>query len=89
MRPPHPGINFFGLLAMAVNKGLRQIKTFFLGGARDFRDQNIFHKLALSAFLAWVGLGSDGLSSSCYGPPEAFKALQGHPTLGIFVAIGT
>jgi len=74
---------------MAVNKAFRQIKTFFLGGARDFRDHNIFHQLALSAFLAWVGLGSDGLSSSCYGPPEAFKALQGHPTLGIFVAIGT
>ena len=74
---------------MAVNKAFRQLKTFFLGGARDFRDRNIFHQLALSAFLAWVGLGSDGLSSSCYGPPEAFKALQGHPTLGIFVAIGT
>ncbi|NMW17887.1 MAG: APC family permease [Chlorobiaceae bacterium] len=74
---------------MAVNKVFRQLKTFFLGGARDFRDHNIFHQLALSAFLAWVGLGSDGLSSSCYGPPEAFKALQGHPTLGIFVAIGT
>ncbi|MEI8186856.1 MAG: APC family permease [Chlorobiaceae bacterium] len=74
---------------MAVNKAFRQIKTFFLGGARDFRDHNIFHQLALSAFLAWVGLGSDGLSSSCYGPPEAFKALQGHPTLGIFVAIST
>ena len=74
---------------MAANTVFRQIKTFFLGGARDFRDRNIFHQLALSAFLAWVGLGSDGLSSSCYGPPEAFKALQGHPTLGIFVAIGT
>ena len=74
---------------MAANTVFRQIKTFFLGGARDFRDRNIFHQLALSAFLAWVGLGSDGLSSSCYGPAEAFKALQGHPTLGIFVAIGT
>ncbi len=74
---------------MAVNKAFRQLKTFFLGGARDFRDHRIFHQLALTAFLAWVGLGSDGLSSSCYGPPEAFKALQGHPTLGIFVAIGT
>ena len=74
---------------MAVNNSLRRFKTFFLGSARDFRDHRIFHQLALSAFLAWVGLGSDGLSSSCYGPPEAFKALQGHPTLGIFVAIGT
>ena len=74
---------------MAVNSAYRRLKTFFIGGARDFRDHNIFHQLALSAFLAWVGLGSDGLSSSCYGPAEAFKALQGHPTLGIFVAIGT
>ncbi|NTW69332.1 MAG: APC family permease [Chlorobiaceae bacterium] len=74
---------------MAIYKAVRQIKTFFIGGARDFRDHKIFHQLALSAFLAWVGLGSDGLSSSCYGPAEAFKALQGHPTLGIFVALGT
>ena len=74
---------------MAGNKVFKQLKTFFLGGARDFTDHRIFHQLALSAFLAWVGLGSDGLSSSCYGPAEAFKALQGHPTLGIFVAIGT
>ena len=74
---------------MAANKVFRQLKTFFLGGARDFTDHRIFHQLALSAFLAWVGLGSDGLSSSCYGPAEAFKALQGHPTLGIFVAIAT
>ena len=74
---------------MAVNTAFRKLKTFFIGGARDFTDHKIFHQLALSAFLAWVGLGSDGLSSSCYGPAEAFKALQGHPTLGIFVAIGT
>jgi amino acid transporter len=73
---------------MAMNT-FRQIKTVLLGGARDFRDRNIFHQLALTAFLAWVGLGSDGLSSSCYGPSEAFKALHGHPTLGIFVAIAT
>ena len=64
---------------MAINEVFRKVKTFFLGGARDFRERSIFHQLALSAFLAWVGLGSDGLSSSCYGPPEAFKALQGHP----------
>lgn len=68
---------------------LRSVKKLVLGHGRDFRDQNIFHKLALTAFLAWVGLGSDGLSSSCYGPAEAFKALAGHPTLGIFVAIAT
>ncbi|TMQ16987.1 MAG: APC family permease [Deltaproteobacteria bacterium] len=31
--------------------------------------------MSLIAFLAWVGLGADGLSSSAYGPEEAFKAL--------------
>ncbi|NTV02015.1 MAG: APC family permease [Chlorobiaceae bacterium] len=74
---------------MSISKGLRQAKKFLIGGSRDFRDSRIFHSISLTAFLAWVGLGSDGLSSSCYGPAEAFKALQGHPTLGIFVAIAT
>jgi len=30
------------------------------------------------AFFAWVGLGSDGLSSSSYGPEEAFLQLGAH-----------
>ncbi|MCL5031077.1 MAG: APC family permease [Bacteroidetes bacterium] len=74
---------------MDTSTGLKKIKTIVVGGARDPHDQKIFHKLSLIAFLAWVGLGSDGLSSSCYGPAEAFKALGGHPYLGIFVALGT
>ena len=74
---------------MTIGKGLRHAKKFLIGGSRDFRDSRIFHSISLTAFLAWVGLGSDGLSSSCYGPAEAFKALQGHPTLGIFVAVAT
>ena len=32
-------------------------------------------RLALVPLLAWVGLGADGLSSSAYGPDEAFRAL--------------
>jgi hypothetical protein len=39
--------------------------------------------------LAWVGLGADGLSSSCYGPEEAFKALGSHIHLGVFLALAT
>jgi amino acid transporter len=74
---------------MTLKQQLGLLKKFLVGGSRDFRDSKIFHAISLSAFLAWVGLGSDGLSSSCYGPAEAFKALQGHPTLGIFVAIAT
>src|SRR6202162_5383704 len=45
--------------------------------------------IALAAFLAWVGLGADGLSSSAYGPEEAFKALGQHTHLGLFMAIAT
>jgi amino acid transporter len=43
--------------------------------------------MSLVAFLAWVGLGSDGLSSSCYGPAEAFLALGQHQYLAVFLAM--
>ena len=46
-------------------------------------------KISLIAFFAWVGLGADGLSSSCYGPQEAFLTLGSHASLSIFVALGT
>ena len=39
-----------------------------------------------SPFLAWVGLGADGLSSSAYGPEEAFKALGEHRYLALVLA---
>ena len=42
--------------------------------------------MALVAFLAWVGLGADGLSSSAYGPEEAFKALGQHAYLAVALA---
>jgi amino acid transporter len=65
------------------------IKSRLLGKPRDLKDTHLFHKLSLVAFFAWIGLGADGLSSSCYGPQEAFLALRGHTYLSIFVAIGT
>jgi len=45
--------------------------------------------VALVAFLAWVGLVADGLSSSCYGPEEAFLALGTHVHLGLYLAAAT
>jgi Na+-driven multidrug efflux pump len=45
--------------------------------------------IALIAFFAWVGLGADGLSSSCYGPEEAFLALGQHTHLALYLAIAT
>jgi amino acid transporter len=63
-----------------------RLKTVLIGKSRDLSDKGIFHKLSLIAFFAWVGLGADGLSSSCYGPEEAFKALNGHIYLSLLVA---
>jgi hypothetical protein len=63
------------------------LKTLFLGRARDLSERGLFHKISLVAVLAWVGLGADGLSSSCYGPEETFKTLGAHPALGVFVAL--
>jgi amino acid transporter len=52
-------------------------------------DPRVFHHVTLVAFLAWVGLGADGLSSSAYGPEEAFKALGSHAYLAVALALMT
>ncbi len=66
-----------------------RFRKLVMGDARSISDPGIFHKLSLIAFFAWVGLGADGLTSSCYGPEEAFLALGKHTHLSIFVALGT
>src|SRR5258706_14624001 len=48
-------------------------------------DPGVFHHVSLVAFLAWVGLGADGLSSSAYGPEEAYKALGAHAPLAVIL----
>ena len=67
----------------------RQVKNIVIGKSLNLADQSIFHHLSLIAFFAWVGLGADGLSSSCYGPAEAYLALGNHTFLAIFVALAT
>ena len=54
---------------------LKKLRTIFLGAPREVTDPGVFHDVSLIALLAWVGLGADGLSSSAYGPDEAFRAL--------------
>jgi amino acid transporter len=49
----------------------------------------MFHKIALVPFFAWVGLGADGLSSSAYGPEEAYRNLAGHTYLAAFIGLAT
>jgi amino acid transporter len=66
-----------------------KLKNAVIGHARDISDKSVFHKISLIAFFAWVGLGSDPLSSSCYGPEEIMRNLQGHANLAIFVGILT
>src|SRR6202453_3549908 len=67
----------------------RLVKDLVIGRARNLSDQRIFHNMSLVALLAWVGLGADGLSSSCYGPEAAYLALNGHVHLSLFVALAS
>jgi amino acid transporter len=66
-----------------------KIKKTLFGKPRDIKDPRLFHKLALIPILAWIGLGADGLSSSSYGPEEAFKTLGSHIYLAPFLALAT
>src|SRR5947208_16760168 len=66
-----------------------RLKHLIIGRPRDIQDKTIYHHLSLIAFLAWLGLGADGLSSSAYGPEEAFKNLGEHQYLAVFLALLT
>jgi amino acid transporter len=73
--------------------GFRQM---LFGKPRDINDPSLFHSISLIPFLAWVGLGVDGLSSCAYGPDESFRALfnvgpggLNHPELAVLLAIAT
>lgn len=71
---------------MSLYQGLRQ---FVVGAPLDPLSRKTRRHLALAAFFAWIGLGADGISSTCYGPEEAFRALGGHPQLGLYLAVAT
>ncbi len=68
---------------------VERIRLKVFGAPRDVRDPGIFHKIALIPFFAWVGLGADGLSSSAYGPEEAFRNLGTHIYLAVFLGLAT
>ena len=67
----------------------KRLRHFLLGPPRSLKDKGLFAHLSLIPFLAWVGLGADGLSSSAYGPEESFKALGDHTYLAVGLAILT
>lgn len=70
---------------MSANK----IKRFVFGAPADVLNPKTYHNISLVALLAWVGLGADGLSSSAYGPDEAFRALGEHQYMAILLALAT
>lgn len=78
---PHPEARWIRIL--------RRIPQIVIGPARRISDPALFHKISLAAFLAWVGLGADGLTSSSYGPEAAFLALRGNVFLAIPLAVMT
>lgn len=68
---------------------LQKAHELLIGKSLDPLRADTRKHIALAAFLAWVGLGADGLSSSCYGPEEAFLALGTHTHLGLYLALAT
>ena len=74
---------------MNIGEWFLAAKNVLIGRARNLSDKSLFQQTSLIALFAWVGLGADGLSSSCYGPESAFVALQTHTFLSLFVAAAT
>jgi amino acid transporter len=70
-----------------LSPSLTSFKELIFGKPKDPLDPKVFHQISLIAFLAWVGLGADGLSSSAYGPEEAYLALGEHFYLALPLAI--
>ncbi|MBP0118708.1 MAG: APC family permease [Candidatus Nitrotoga sp.] len=68
---------------------LTKLRERLLGKSLDPLNPSTRHSIVLVSFLAWIGLGADGLSSSCYGPEEAFLALGTHTHLGLYLALAT
>jgi amino acid transporter len=64
---------------------IERLRTLLVGGPKNLFDPRIHRHLALIAFFAWVGLGSDGLSSSSYGPEEIFRQLGAHQHLALYL----
>ena len=63
------------------------MRAWLFGAPKNLLDPRIHHSLALVAFFAWVGLGSDGLSSSAYGPEQAYLNLGHHQHLALYLVV--
>lgn len=68
---------------------LRSLKNIIIGKPLDATNPKVKEHIALIAVIAWIGLGADGLSSSAYGPEEAYLALGQHSGIAVYLAIAT
>lgn len=68
---------------------LSQFKELLIGKPLNALNPKIREHIALVSIIAWIGLGADGLSSSSYGPEEAFIALGHNTNVAIYIAIAT
>jgi amino acid transporter len=66
---------------------LEKCRIFLLGKTLDPLNPKTRKTMLLAAFLAWIGLGADGLSSACYGPEASYLALGSHNHLALYLAI--
>jgi amino acid transporter len=69
---------------MSIKTKLRHI---FIGDPINPFNPQLLRHVSLVAFLAWIGLGADGLSSSCYGPEAAYVALGTHTHIALYIAL--
>src|SRR5262245_46910298 len=66
---------------------IARLRKLLVGAPKNLLDPRLQHQLALAALFAWVGLGSDGLSSSAYGPEETYRALGAHTHLALYLSL--
>src|SRR5690349_22262291 len=85
-RPPEAVANIHRAQTSSGPVVIERLRTLLVGGPKNLFDPRIHRHLALMAFFAWVGLGSDGLSSSSYGPEEIFRQLGAYQHLALYLA---
>ncbi len=68
---------------------LKLLKNIIIGKPLNAASPKVKEHIALIAVIAWIGLGADGLSSSAYGPEEAYLALGHHTSIAIYLAFAT
>ena len=76
-------------MSVLSDRFIERCQDFLLGKPLDISNNAVKKPLAMAALLAWIGLGADGLSSFCYGPEQAFLALENHTHLAIYLSLAT